>query len=125
MTRPKSKNIKNRSGRYKTASVPPSIAKKSTKKLVKPTVFRPRIKFLLEISKIRLLDELRIEFFERGARGNSVESSSQRRSTMGYRGLLFSDAMVVMIHAKRVILVSKDLHLAIPMRGYDKVILDR
>ena len=54
---------------------------------------------------------------ERGARGNAVVSSSQRRPTMGYRGLLFSGAVEAMIHPKRVTLMYRDLHLAICMRG--------
>ena len=37
---------------------------------------------------------------------------------------LFGDGVEAMVHAKRVTLMPKDLHLSIRMRGYDKGILD-
>ena len=114
------------------------MAKKSQKKLVKPAVYRPGIKSLLEIRKFqksekiiikkapfhRLLDELLMDFFLKKGREATRSQAKAREdlqwATEAFISDLFGDAVEAMVHAKRVTLMPKNLHLAIRMRDYGR-----
>ena len=126
----------------KTTSKSRLIAKNSPKKLVKPAVLRPGTKALLETRKLqkfeqliikkalfhRLLDQLLMDLFLKKGREATQWQAEAREdlqwATESFIINLFSDAVEATVHAKRVTLMPKDLHLAIRMRGYDKGILD-
>ena len=142
MARTKNNTNKSGSSRVKNASTPRLVAKKSPKKMVKPAVYRPGTKQLLEIRKFqrmdkliikrapfyRLLDEFLMDLYLKKGREATRWAASAREglqwATEDFISDLFSDAVEAMVHAKRVTLMPKDLHLAIRMRGYDKGVLD-
>ena len=142
MARTKNNHNKNGVESNKTTSKSRLIAKKLPKKLVKPAVFRPGTKALLEIRKFQKFEELIIKkapfhrlleellmglFLKKGREATRWQAEARvdlQWATESFISDLFSDAVEAMVHAKRVTLVPKDLHLAIRMRGYDKGILD-
>ena len=130
MARTKDNHNKNGSVRNKTTSTVRLIAKKSPKKLVKPAVYWPGIKSLLEIKKFqksekliikkapfhRILDELLKDLFlKKGREATRRQSQAREDPQWAMEDFIsdsFSGAVEAMFHAKRVTLILRDLHLA-------------
>lgn len=109
----------------------------SPKKLVKPTVHRPGIKSLLTIRKFQKLDKLIIKevpfyrlidkllmdiFLKKGREATWWQAKAIEHLQWAIKNIfsvLFSGAVEAMVHAEPVTFMSRDLHLAIRMRGYD------